>query len=144
MRLKAATVTRHLPSCSVTCTAVLLTEEAMLPSDLIALLVELSKVPDQLKVGDQAMAMHFVNLVLGFVEQIGDVLVASRIQDHGIGLSTTDNHSMDSHLFGNRCTDIWKVMTPVNSGDHACFAGNLFVKRSDGIAMRSHTSKVHS
>jgi hypothetical protein len=52
-------------------------EEATLPSNLIVLLVELGEVPDQFKVGDQAEGMHFVNLVLGFIEWIGDVLVAS-------------------------------------------------------------------
>jgi hypothetical protein len=119
-------------------------EEAMLPSDLIVLLVELSKVPDQLKVGDQTMAMHFVNLVLGFIAWIGDVLIASRIQDHGIGLSTTDDHSMDSQLFGNRCTHIRKATTPIDSNDQAHFARNLVVKHSDSIAMQRHASEVHS
>jgi hypothetical protein len=50
----------------------MLTKEAALPCNLIALLVKLGKMPDEFKVSDQAKCMHGANLVLGFIERIRD------------------------------------------------------------------------
>jgi hypothetical protein len=118
--------------------------EAALPSNLIALLVKLGKMPDEFKVGDQAEGVHGANLVLGFVKRIGDILVASRIQVQSIGLSATDKRGMKHQVLSNCHIHLWEATAPIDSGDYTSFARNLFVERRDVVVVQSYASELGS
>jgi hypothetical protein len=82
--------------------------------------------------------------MLGFVERIGDVLVASRIQVQSIGLSATDKRGMKRQVLSNCRIHLWEATAPIDSGDYTSFTRNLFAECHDVVIVRSYASKLGS